>query len=85
MRRGILATLVVAVMLTGQVAQLFAPSASTAEAATTITDYDLAAYWAPVWYQDADSSKYEADYITNFDFDGSGDAPASWRKAALAK
>ncbi|MBI4268188.1 MAG: PGF-pre-PGF domain-containing protein, partial [Chloroflexi bacterium] len=34
------------------------------------TFYDqLAEYWAPVWYQDTDSSKPRADYITNVNFD----------------
>ncbi len=31
--------------------------------------FDLVAHWAPVIYQDTDSTYYKGDYITRFDFD----------------
>ena len=34
---------------------------------------DLAAEYAPVWYQDVDATDPDADYITNFDFDNNWD------------
>lgn len=46
--------------------------------ATTIDDEDLAYYWAPIVYQDTDSSDYSADYITNFNFDGDWDGCNNW-------
>lgn len=49
-----------------------------AEAATTVSDLSLAGYWAPVWYQDTDSSNYDADYITNFDFDNNWIGTDNW-------
>jgi hypothetical protein len=43
-----------------------------------ITDLDLAAYWAPIWYQDTDDTDPDADYITNFDFDSDWDGANNW-------
>jgi hypothetical protein len=43
-------------------------------------DYeDLAGMYAPVWYQDVDASDPDADYITNFDFDGDWDGDNNWQ------
>ncbi len=39
---------------------------------------DLAEYWAPVWYQDTDSTDYDAEYITRFDFDGNWLGSDNW-------
>lgn len=39
---------------------------------------ELIYYWAPVWYQDTDSTNYEADYITNFDYDGNWIGNDNW-------
>jgi hypothetical protein len=40
---------------------------------------DLADYYAPVWYQDVDSSDPDAEYITNFDFDNNWDGDDNWQ------
>ncbi|MEM2833436.1 MAG: Ig-like domain-containing protein [Candidatus Korarchaeota archaeon] len=40
--------------------------------------FDLAAYWAPVIYQDTDDSYYKGDYITRFDFDGDWIGNNNW-------
>jgi len=43
---------------------------------------ELAGYYAPVWYQDVDvddSDFGDADYITNFDFDGNWDGDDNWQ------
>jgi len=37
------------------------------------TDFDLAYRYAPIHYQDTDSTNYRADYITRFDYDGKHD------------
>jgi hypothetical protein len=44
----------------------------------TFTTLDLAAHWSPVWYQDTDDTNPDADYITNFDFDGDWIATNNW-------
>ena len=44
----------------------------------TFTTLDLAAYWAPVWYQDTDDTNPDADYVTNFDFDGDWSGANNW-------
>ena len=38
----------------------------------------LAQHWAPVWYQDTDSSEYRADYIVAYDFDGDTVSNNNW-------
>ncbi len=50
----------------------------TEKAETTIDDRALAEHWAPIWYQDIDSTDYTVDYITNFDFDGDWDGTNNW-------
>ena len=40
--------------------------------------FELAENWAPVWYQDTDSDDYDADYITNFNFDGNWNGTDNW-------
>ncbi len=42
------------------------------------TDYDLAYRYAPIHYQDTDSTNYRADYITRFDYDGNMIATDNW-------
>jgi hypothetical protein len=42
------------------------------------TDLDLAVYHAPIHYQDTDSTKYNADYITRFDYDTDWLATNNW-------
>jgi hypothetical protein len=46
--------------------------------ATGIEDWVLASYWAPIIYQDTDSTDYSADYITNFDFDRDWNGCNNW-------
>ncbi len=78
--KTLLACLCVVLLLAGGVTALVFPQTGvpTAEAATTIGDLELAEYWAPVWYQDTDSSDYDADYITNFDFDDNWTGTDNW-------
>ncbi|MBD2439772.1 hypothetical protein [Nostoc sp. FACHB-110] len=46
--------------------------------AQTPTDLDLAAYHAPIHYQDTDSTKYSGDYITQFNYDGDWRGTNNW-------
>jgi Ca2+-binding RTX toxin-like protein len=43
---------------------------------------DLAAHWAPVIYQDTDSTCAVADYVTNFDYDGDWQGIDNWEHLA---
>lgn len=43
-----------------------------------LSDLSLAAYWAPVWYQDTDSTNYKADYISRFNYDGDWRGNNNW-------
>ncbi|HEY1016431.1 MAG TPA: hypothetical protein VGE07_27220 [Herpetosiphonaceae bacterium] len=49
-------------------------------AAAAPSDLDLAYRWAPVHFQDTDSSDYDADYITAVDYDGDWDAKNNWER-----
>ncbi|HIA05079.1 MAG TPA: hypothetical protein EYN66_24815, partial [Myxococcales bacterium] len=40
--------------------------------------FELAKHWAPVWYHDTDDTKYSADYITAYDFDGDTISNNNW-------
>lgn len=42
------------------------------------SDAALAQRWAPVHYQDTDSSDYDADYLSAVDFDGDWNARDNW-------
>jgi hypothetical protein len=42
------------------------------------TDAELALRWAPVHYQDTDSSDYDADYLSKIDYDGEWDTLNNW-------
>jgi hypothetical protein len=42
------------------------------------TDLALASHWAPVHYQDTDSSDYDADYLSTVDFDGDWNTANNW-------
>lgn len=42
------------------------------------TPLELAAHWAPVWYQDTDSSNAKGDYIVAYDFDGDTRSDNNW-------
>lgn len=44
----------------------------------TTFDQDLAYRWAPIHYQDSDSSDYDADYLTAVNYDGDWDALNNW-------
>jgi len=46
--------------------------------AQSLTDLDLAAYYAPIHYQDTDSTKYSGDYITRFDYDNDWRGTNNW-------
>lgn len=45
---------------------------------TNLTYHQLAAYWAPVLFQDVDVDNYRADYITNVDYDGDWNPLNNW-------
>jgi hypothetical protein len=47
-------------------------------AAAAPTDAALAMRWAPVHYQDTDSSDYDADYLSAVDFDGDWNPRNNW-------
>lgn len=57
---------------------LTATIALAAPAAAVPTDAALALHWAPVHYQDTDSSDYDADYLSTVDFDADWDAKNNW-------
>ncbi|UJW30966.1 hypothetical protein L3Q67_38155 [Saccharothrix sp. AJ9571] len=44
----------------------------------TAADADLAARWAPIHYQDTDSSDADADYLSAIDYDGNWDGLDNW-------
>jgi hypothetical protein len=46
--------------------------------AAAATNAELAARWAPVHYQDTDSTDYDADYLSRIDFDGEWDTLNNW-------
>lgn len=46
--------------------------------ATGPSDFDLAYAYAPIHYQDTDSTNYRADYVTRFDYDGNMVATDNW-------
>ncbi len=48
------------------------------EASASISDADLAYRWAPVHYQDTDSSNYAADYLSGVDYDGEWNTLNNW-------
>lgn len=50
----------------------------TASPAMAATNAELAARWAPVHYQDTDSTDYDADYLTRIDFDGDWSTINNW-------
>ncbi len=51
----------------------------TAVPATAQTsDFELALRWAPIHYQDTDSSDYDADYLSAVDFDGEWNTLNNW-------
>ncbi|MBM7775811.1 hypothetical protein JOD54_006015 [Actinokineospora baliensis] len=55
------------------------PLAPAAQAApTAVTDLALATRWAPIHYQDTDSSDYDADYLSKVDFDGEWNTLNNW-------
>lgn len=63
------------------VASLFAAvtlSAFLTTPAHAVSDADLAYHWAPVHYQDTDSSDHDADYLSTVDFDGEWNTLDNW-------
>ncbi len=51
---------------------------ATAMTAQALTPAELAFHYAPVHYQDTDSSDYPSDYLTAFDYDGDRIASNNW-------
>jgi Bacterial tandem repeat domain 1 len=46
--------------------------------ATSDFEFELAYRWAPIHFQDTDSSDYDADYISAIDFDGDWETSNNW-------
>jgi hypothetical protein len=42
------------------------------------SDLALATRWAPIHYQDTDSSDYDADYLSRVDYDGDWNTLNNW-------
>ena len=55
-----------------------AQPAGAAPPAILVSDFDLALRWAPIHYQDTDSSDYDADFLSTVDFDGDWDTRDNW-------
>jgi hypothetical protein len=56
----------------------------TSSYAFAITDQEIAEHWSPVIYHDTNSAYgYEAEYITNFDYDYDGDGTNNWENLLL--
>jgi hypothetical protein len=51
---------------------------ATASPAAAVTDAELALRWAPIHYQDTDSSDYDADYLSKIDFDAEWNTLNNW-------
>ena len=56
-----------------------------ASAPAPVAADDYASHWAPVWYQDTDSSRPWADYITGVDFDGDWQGDNNWDNLAKGR
>ncbi|WP_240702997.1 hypothetical protein [Cohnella luojiensis] len=54
------------------------PAVMVEKASAAPTDLQLASRWAPIHYQDTDSSDYDADYITAVNYDGDWNAKNNW-------
>ncbi|MEV6522929.1 hypothetical protein AB0M43_13355 [Longispora sp. NPDC051575] len=52
--------------------------AAPAPAAAQVSDLALAQRWAPVHYQDTDSTDHDADYLSAVDFDGNWNGLDNW-------
>ncbi|MFL6145251.1 MAG: hypothetical protein ACJ72N_25745 [Labedaea sp.] len=63
-----------AALLTGVTLTLVSPVPATAAP----SDAELALRWAPVHFQDTDSSDYDADYLTKIDYDTEWDTLNNW-------
>lgn len=51
---------------------------SAAPAQAQVSDFELAQRWAPIHYQDTDSSDYDADYLSTVDYDGEWNTLNNW-------
>jgi hypothetical protein len=67
-------TAVGSVLLAGAALAVVSPSPASAAP----TDAELALRWAPVHYQDTDSSDYDADYLSKVDYDAEWDTLNNW-------
>jgi hypothetical protein len=67
-------TAVGSVLLAGAALAVASPSPASAAP----TDAELALRWAPVHYQDTDSSDYDADYLSKIDYDGEWNTLNNW-------
>jgi hypothetical protein len=76
MRRPALAALLAACIAAAvTLAVALAPSPPALAAAS---DFELAYHWAPVHYQDTDSTDADADFLTAVDYDGDWQADNNW-------
>jgi hypothetical protein len=65
-------------LLAGAAAALLIPIAAADPASAEKSDGAVAARWAPIHYQDTDSSDYDADYLSPIDFDGGWNTINNW-------
>ncbi|RZS36530.1 hypothetical protein EV193_107211 [Herbihabitans rhizosphaerae] len=54
------------------------PAPASAALSNSVSDAALALHWAPVHYQDTDSTDYDADYLSTVDYDGEWDTLNNW-------
>ncbi|WP_035304852.1 hypothetical protein [Actinokineospora inagensis] len=52
--------------------------------AAPVGDLDLATRWAPILYQDTDSSDYDADYLSRVDYDGDWNTLNNWENQSAS-
>ena len=55
----------------------------TASDTVTVSSAELAARWAPIHYQDTDSTDYDADYLSRIDFDGDWNTRNNWENQSV--
>jgi len=68
----------ISLLLAGAVVALFIPIAAAGPAGAEKSDGAVAARWAPIHYQDTDSSDYDADYLSPIDYDVGWNTLNNW-------
>jgi hypothetical protein len=68
----------ISLLLAAAVAAVLIPIGAAGPAGAEKSDGAVAARWAPIHYQDTDSSDYDADYLSPIDFDGGWNTLNNW-------